>query len=156
MGTSRNGGATAKNVAKGVQVSISSISGEFRTHQTTKEDGTVVTHRALLLKAPGLENDTLYFPISKLVALGSAVNPMFGIYWQIKLSESNGEARKRNMMLKIAEQISYEATYVKHEAGQQDGDVVYTMDGWHAETECVKFTKYLEECIDKVCNVSLD
>lgn len=156
MSTSRNGGATAKNVANDVKVSISSISGEFRTHQTTKEDGTVVTHRALLLKAPGLENDTLYFPISKLVALGSAVNPMFGIYWQIKLSESNGEARKRNMMLKIAEQISYEATYVKHEAGQQDGDVVYTMDGWHAETECVKFTKYLEECIDKVCNVPLD
>lgn len=156
MSTSRKGGATAKNVANGVQVSISSISGEFRTHQTTKEDGTVVTHRALLLKVPGLENDTLYFPISKLVALGSAVNPMFGIYWQIKLSDSNGEARKRNMMLKIAEQISYEATYVHHEAGQQDGDVVYTMDGWHAETECVKFTKHLEECIDKVCNVPLD
>lgn len=156
MSTSRKGGATAKNVANDVKVSISSISGEFRTHQTTKEDGTVVTHRALLLKVPGLENDTLYFPISKLVALGSAVNPMFGIYWQIKLSESNGEARKRNMMLKIAEQISYEATYVHHEVGQQDGDVVYTMDGWHAETECVKFTKHLEECIDKVCNVPLD
>lgn len=156
MSTSRNGGATAKNVAKGVQVVISSISGEFRTHQTTKEDGTVVTHRALLLKAPGLENDTLYFPISKLVALGSAVNPMFGLYWQAKLAEGNVEARKRIIMLAIAKHISYEATYVKHEAGQQDGDVVYTMDGWHAETECVKFDKALEEAIDKVCNVSLD
>ena len=156
MSTSRKGGATAKNVANCVQVSISSISGEFRTHQTTKEDGTVVTHRALLLKAPGLENDTLYFPISKLVALGSAVNPMFGLYWQAKLAEGNVEARKRIIMLAIAKHISYDATYVKHEAGQQDGDVVYTMDGWHAETESVKFDKSLEEAIDKVCNVSLD
>ena len=142
MSTSRNGGATAKNVANGVQVSISSISGEFRTHQTTKEDGTVVTHRALLIKAPGLENDTLYFPISKLVALGSAVNPMFGLYWQAKLAEGNVEARKRIIMLAIAKHISYDATYVKHEAGQQDGDVIYTMDGWHAETESVKLVGY--------------
>lgn len=156
MSTSRNGGATAKNVAKGVQVSISSISGEFRTHQTTKEDGTVVTHRALLLKAPGLENDTLYFPISKLVALGSAVNPMFGLYWQAKLAEGNVEARKRIIMLAIAKHISYDATYVEHEEGQQIGGVVYTMKGWHAETESVKFDKVLEEAIDKVCNVSLD